>query len=196
MSKQKQSDDLPIHFFENQQAWEQWLGHHHASSPGVRLQIAKKQSGLTSVSYDEALEVALCYGWIDSRKETCDDKTWLQRFTPRGPQSIWSKVNKEKAERLIAGGRMKPAGLAAIETAKRNGQWDKAYEPSSSASLPDDFEAALLRNEKAKAFYETLDKRNKYAITFRIQSAKKAETRTKRIEQFISMLERQEKIYP
>lgn len=189
------SGELPILLFGDQRSWEDWLEANHDASPGVRLQIAKKQSGVVSVTYDEALESALCYGWIDNRKEALDDKTWLQRFTSRGAKSIWSKINKEKAELLIANGRMKPAGLKAIEAAKQNGQWDKAYEPQSSSSLPADFEIELNRNPKAKAFYESLDRTNKYAISFRINNVKKQETRAKKIQQFIQMLEKGEKIY-
>jgi uncharacterized protein YdeI (YjbR/CyaY-like superfamily) len=148
------------------------------------------------VSYGEAVESALCYGWIDSQAKSYDDKTWIQKFTPRGAKSIWSKVNKEKAEALIANGRMTASGLKAIETARQNGNWDNAYEPQSIASLPEDFSAALERNAKAKGFYETLNSQNKYAILFRIQNAKKLETRANRIRQLIAMLEKGEKIYP
>jgi uncharacterized protein YdeI (YjbR/CyaY-like superfamily) len=191
----KKSSEYPILFFEDQESWENWLEENHDSSSGIRLQIAKKQSGVVSLSYEEALESALCYGWIDSQKETFDDKTWLQRFTPRGAKSIWSKVNKEKAELFIKNGRMKPSGMKAIEIAKQNGQWDAAYEPQSSATMPEDFEIELNKNSIAKVFFETLDSRNRYAILFRIKSAKKQETRMKRIQQFIMMLEKGEKIY-
>lgn len=191
----KKSSELPILFFGDQESWENWLEKNHDSSSGIRLQIAKKQSGVVSLSYEEAIESSLCYGWIDSQKETFDEKTWLQRFTPRGAKSIWSKINKDKAELLIINGRMKPSGLKAIEIAKQNGQWDAAYEPQSSASIPKDFEIELNKNIKAKAFFETLDSRNRYAILFRIQSAKKQETRMKRIKQFLTMLEKGEKIY-
>ncbi|RTE02995.1 YdeI/OmpD-associated family protein [Paenibacillus whitsoniae] len=187
--------ELPVLHVEHQAAWENWLSQQHDTSPGVRLRIAKKGSGLSSVTYEEALESALCYGWIDSQKEKGDEQSWLQRFTPRGPKSLWSLVNKEKAERLIAEGRMKPSGLSAIETAKQNGQWDKAYASQSRAAVPDDFAEALARSSKAKAFFETLDSTNRYAMIFRIQQVKKAETRSKKIEQYIEMLEKGEKIY-
>ena len=187
--------EYPIQFFEDQESWENWLEENHDSSSGIRLQIAKKQSGVVSISYEEALESALCYGWIDSKKETFDEKTWLQRFTPRGAKSIWSKVNKEKAELFIKIGRMKSSGMKAIEIAKKNGQWDGAYEPQSSATIPEDFVIELNKKSIAKAFFETLDSRNRYAILFRIKSAKKQETRMKRIQQFIMMLEKGEKIY-
>jgi len=192
----EKTNELPVLFFSDPPSFEQWLAHHHGTSRGIRLQIAKKNSGITSVTYDEALEIALCYGWVDSRKEAFDEKTWLQRFTPRGAKSIWSKVNKEKAERLIADGRMKPSGFQAIEAAKRSGQWEKAYESQSRMVLPEDFAAELERNSRAKAFYDTLDSRNRYAILFRIRSAGKQETREKRIRQFLSMLEKGEKLYP
>ncbi|UVI30465.1 YdeI/OmpD-associated family protein [Paenibacillus spongiae] len=192
----KKSCEFPVLFFADQQSLENWLENNYDTSAGFRLQIAKKNSGVVSVSYDEALESALCYGWVDSQKETFDDKTWLQRFTLRGAKSIWSKVNKEKAELLITNGRMRPSGFKAIEAAKQNGQWDKAYESQSTASLPEDFAIELERNAKAKAFYDTLNRQNKYAIIFRIHNAKKQETRTKRIKQFVMMLEKGERIYP
>lgn len=191
-----QSGELPIMLFGDREAFEQWLEEHHDKSRGIRLRIAKKNAGVKSVTYDEALECALCYGWVDSRKEALDDETWLQRFTPRGPRSIWSQVNKDKAERLIAEGQMKPSGMQAIEAARRNGQWDKAYASQSAASMPDDLAAELARNPAAQAFYDSLDKQNRYAITFRIHQAKKPETRERRIRQFVEMLEKGERIYP
>ena len=192
----QQSVDLPILSFETQSSLEDWLSSNVANSAGVWLQIAKKGSGIASVTYDEAVESALCYGWIDSHKKTYDEQTWIQKFTPRGARSIWSKVNTEKAEALIAAGRMTEQGFKAIENAKQNGSWDNAYEPQSVASLPEDFIEELERNSKAKSFFETLNSQNKYAILFRIKNAKKPETRTTKIQQFISMLERGEKIYP
>ncbi|MFB0843037.1 YdeI/OmpD-associated family protein [Paenibacillus oleatilyticus] len=192
----KKESELPILLFADQPTWEAWLEQNHAASAGVRLRLAKKQADVVTLTYQEALESALCYGWIDSRKEAYDESTWLQRFTPRGAKSIWSKVNKDKAEALIASGRMQPPGLRAIEAAKQNGQWDKAYESQSRATVPDDLQSELDRNPQAKAFFETLDSQNRYAILFRVHSAKKAETRAKRIHQFVAMLERGEKIYP
>ena len=189
-------NDLPIVQFEERQAWASWLEENHAASSGVWLRLAKKASGLASVTYDEALEVALCYGWIDGQKKSYDDSSWLQKFTPRGAKSIWSKVNRGKAEQLIARGHMKPAGLAAIERARQAGRWDAAYDSQSNASVPEDFQAALDQNAEAQAFFATLNSRNRYAILFRIQTAKKAETRAKRIEQFIRMLENHEMLYP
>lgn len=188
--------DLPVLHFEQQRDWENWLEHNHATSPGVWLRLARKGSGMKSLSYAEALEVALCYGWIDGQKKRYDDASWLQKFTPRKAGSIWSKVNREKAEDLIRKGKMKPAGLKAIEKAKQNGTWDSAYDSPSRATVPDDFQEALDQNPRAKAFFATLDSRNRYAILFRIQTAKKPETRKQRIERFIGMLERHEKLYP
>ncbi|HMD82700.1 MAG TPA: YdeI/OmpD-associated family protein [Anaerolineales bacterium] len=190
------STDLLILPFANKKKWTDWLASQHDKSTGVWLKIAKKDSGIASLTYDEALESALCYGWIDGQKKGFDDKYWLQKFTPRGPKSIWSKINTEKAERLIASREMKPAGLKAIEAAKKDGRWDAAYASQKNILVPDDFRAALDQNKKAKAFFATLKSVDRYAILFRIQTVKKAETRTKRIQQFVEMLERNEKIYP
>jgi uncharacterized protein YdeI (YjbR/CyaY-like superfamily) len=189
------STDLPILPFANKNKWTDWLARQYDKSAGVWLKIAKKDSGIASLTYDEALESALCYGWIDGQKKGFDDKYWLQKFTPRGPKSIWSKINTEKAERLIASGEMKPPGLKAIEAAKKDGRWDAAYASQKNILIPDDFQAALDENKRAKAFFATLNSVNRYAILFRIQTAKKAESRTKRIQQFVEMLERNEKIY-
>src|SRR5215470_5036318 len=192
----RNATDLPVLPFERQKDWDVWLGKNHATSSGVWLKLAKKASGIQSVTYDEALEVALCYGWIDGQKRSHDEASWLQKFTPRGPKSIWSKINTEKAQQLIESGRMKSAGLKAVESARRDGRWDAAYASQSKAAVPDDLQAELDRNAKAKAFFATLDSRNRYAILHRVHTAKKAETRAKRIEQFIHMLEKKEKIYP
>jgi len=190
------STDLPSLPFASKKKWADWLAKQHDKSAGVWLKIAKKDSEIPSVTYDEALDVALCYGWIDGQKKGFDDKYWLQKFTPRGSKSIWSKINTEKVERLIASGEMKPAGLKAIELAKQDGRWDAAYASQKNISVPEDFQAALDNNKKAKAFFATLNSVNRYAILFRIQTAKKPETRAKRIQQFVEMLERNEKIYP
>lgn len=189
------SSSFPVLPFSSKNKWADWLARQHDKSTGVWLQLAKKDSGIASVSYDEALDVALCYGWIDGQKKGLDDKYWLQKFTPRGPRSIWSKINTEKAERLIASGEMKPAGLQAVELAKQDGRWEKAYEGQKRVSVPDDFQAALDNNEKARAFFATLNSTNRYAILFRIHNAKKPETRAKRILQFVEMLEKGQKIY-
>jgi len=188
--------DLPVQSFANQKGWAAWLNKNHKTSSGIWLKLAKKLSGIQSVTYDEAIEVALCYGWIDGQKGSYDETCWLQKFTPRGPKSIWSKINTEKVLKLIESGRMKPAGLKAVENAKLDGRWDAAYAPQSKATVPEDLQVELDRNKKAKAFFATLDSRNRYAILHRIHNAKKPQTRVKRIEQFIRMLERKEKIYP
>ncbi len=190
------SAELPVRLFKDASAWEDWLAKHHAMSAGLWLRIAKVASNVESVAYAEALEVALCYGWIDGQKKTCDAATWLQKFTPRGKRSIWSKINREKAERLIECGRMKSAGLEAVHRAKANGQWDSAYDSHRTAGVPDDFQRALDAHPKAKAFFVTLNSANRYAILFRIQTVKRAETRANKIEQFIAMLERHEMIHP
>lgn len=158
--------------------------------------MAKKGSGLQSVTYLEAVEVALCYGWIDGQSKSVDDKVYVQKFTPRGANSIWSKVNRNKAESLIAAGKMQPAGLRAIERARENGRWDAAYDSASTASVPEDFQAALDQNAAANAFFATLNSANRYAILFRLQNARTPTTRAKRIAQFVAMLERQEKFHP
>jgi uncharacterized protein YdeI (YjbR/CyaY-like superfamily) len=188
--------ELPTLPFKSKRKWADWLAKQHDKSAGVWLQLAKKDAGIASVTYEEALDVALCYGWIDGQKKSFNDKYWLQKFTPRGPRSIWSKINTEKAEKLIASGEMKPAGLKAIEAARSDGRWEAAYSSQKNMSVPEDFRAALDKNKKAKAFFATLNSVNRYAILFRIQAAKKAETRARRIQQFVEMLERGEKLYP
>ena len=190
------STDLPILPFASKKKWADWLARQHDKSAGVWLKLAKKGSEIPSVMYDEAVEVALCYGWIDGQKKGFDDKYWLQKFTPRGARSIWSKINTQKAEKLIKSGEMKPAGLQAIEAAKQDGRWDAAYESQKTISVPDDFQAALDKNPKAKAFFVTLNSVNRYAVLFRIHNVKSAETRTKRIQQFVGMLEKGEKLHP
>lgn len=189
------SKDIPILPFASKKKWADWLASQHDKSSGVWLKLAKKGSEIRSVTYDEALEAALCYGWIDGQKKGFDDKYWLQKFTPRGPKSIWSKINTGKVEKLIRSGEMKPAGLKAIDAAKQDGRWDAAYESQKNISVPDDFQAALDKNLKAKAFFTTLNSVNRYAILFRIHNAKRAETRVRRIQQFVEMLERGEKLH-
>jgi uncharacterized protein YdeI (YjbR/CyaY-like superfamily) len=187
--------ELPEIPFESKKKWADWLAKQHDKSAGVWLKIAKKDADVSSVTYEEALEVALCYGWIDGQKKGFDDQYWLQKFTPRGPKSIWSKINTEKAERLIASGEMQPAGLKTIELAKQDGRWQAAYEGQKTISVPEDFQAALAKNKKANAFFATLNSVNRYAILFRIHNAKRPETRAKRIQQFVEMLARGEKIH-
>jgi uncharacterized protein YdeI (YjbR/CyaY-like superfamily) len=188
--------DLPVMLFKHQKAWEGWLGKHFDSSAGLWLRLGKKSADLQSVSYQEALDVALCHGWIDGQKNRFDEASWLQRFTPRGPKSVWSKINRAKALALIEQGRMRPAGLAAIAIARKNGRWDAAYDSYRTAAPPNDLRIALDKSSKAKAFFATLNRQNRYAILFRIQTAKKVETRQRRIRQFVQMLAKHEKIYP
>lgn len=176
-------------------AWESWLSKHHATSSGVWLKIVKKNSKMKGPSYEEALDAALCFGWIDGQKDVFDGDYWLQRFTPRTPRSKWSRINVEKAVRLTKQGRMRTAGLIQINEAKADGRWDAAYEPQGAASVPDDLRRALDKNRKARAFFESLDGRNRYAILYRIQDAKKPETRARRIQTYVAMLNEGRKIH-
>ena len=187
--------ELPTVPFESKKKWADWLAKQHDKSSGVWLKIGKKDTGISSVTYEEALDVALCYGWIDGQKKGFDEKYWLQKFTRRGPKSIWSKINTEKAERLIASGEMKPAGLKAIELAKQDGRWEAAYASQKNISIPEDFQAALDKKKKAKTFFSTLKSAERYSFLFRIHHAKKPETRAKRILQFIEILEKGEKLH-
>ncbi len=180
----------------SQQEWEEWLEARHATSKGLWLKIAKKDSGIDSVSYAEALDSAIRYGWIDGQKGSHDEQFWLQKFTPRGPRSKWSRVNRDKAAELLRRGRMKPAGLAQIERAQQDGRWEAAYEGQSKATVPDDLQRELDRNPAAQAFFAALDSTNRYAILYRLQGAKKPETRARRLEKYIAMLNEQRKVYP
>ena len=190
------SDSLPVISFDTGAAWESWLQAEHASSPGVWLKIAKKGAGAQTVTYPEALAVALCFGWIDGQKGRLDDDYWLQRFTPRKPGSRWSRINTDKAAELIEAGRMRPAGLAEVEQARADGRWAAAYEPQSTSAVPDDLAAELARDESARAFFETLNSANRYAILYRIGSAQRPETRARRIAKYVAMLAEHKKIYP
>jgi len=189
-------DGSLVRLFKSKQDWAAWLEKNHRKGTGLWLRLAKKDSRLRSVSYKEALEVALCYGWIDGQKRPESEQTWLQRFLSRSSKSVWSKINREKALALIVSGEMKAAGLEAIENAKKNGRWDTAYDSPSRATVPSDFQTALDANPRATAFFKTLDRTNRYAVLWRIQTVKKAETRARKIQQFITMLEREEKIHP
>src|SRR5215207_4004661 len=187
--------ELPTKPFANKKKWADWLAKQHGKSAGVWLKLAKKDSGIKSITYEEALDVALCYGWIDGQKKGFDDKYWLQKFTPRGKKSIWSKINTEKAERLIASGQMQPAGLMAIEVAKQDGRWEAAYASQKNILVPEDFQAALAKNKKALAFFGTLKSAERYSFLFRLHNAKKPETRAKHIRNFVEMLEKGDKIH-
>jgi uncharacterized protein YdeI (YjbR/CyaY-like superfamily) len=189
------ADDLPILLFASPGELEAWLEENHAAAEGVWLKIAKKGSGVESVTYAEALELALCFGWIDSQKRGFDEKHFLQRFTPRRPRGKWSRINREKAEGLIDAGAMRAAGLAEVETAKADGRWEAAYAGQRTAEVPADLQLELDGNDAARDFFASLDGANRYAIIYRLEEAKKPETRTRRLRKFIGMLERGEKIH-
>ncbi|MBR8497664.1 YdeI/OmpD-associated family protein [Burkholderia cenocepacia] len=180
----------------SQLEWENWLGQNGSTSTGVWLRLAKKGTGQQTVTYEQALESALCHGWIDGQKKAESEQYWLQRFTPRSANSIWSKLNKDRAEALIAAGRMCAAGMREIEKARKDGRWEAAYTSASNSIAPDDLQVALDANPKAAKFFATLNSRNRYAILFRIQNAKKPETRARKIAEFIDMLKRGETFHP
>ena len=184
-----------IRLFATPASWAAWLEKNHGKSASLWLRLAKKGSGLRSVTYAEALEAALCYGWIDGEKRGESEQAWLQRFLPRSAGSIWSKINRDKAVALIASGRMKAAGFAAVEAAKKAGRWDAAYDSPKAAKVPGDFQEALDANPRAEKFFQALDGANRYAVLFRIQTVKKAETRARKIREFVEMLERGERIH-
>ncbi|MCB9235812.1 MAG: YdeI/OmpD-associated family protein [Bacteroidia bacterium] len=185
---------LPTLEFKTPASFETWLEKNHTQTSGFWLKIFKKGSGQETITYAEALDVALCYGWIDGQKQSYDDQAWLQKFSPRRAKSIWSKVNIGHVERLIGAGRMKTAGFAEIERAKADGRWEKAYEPSSKMTIPDDFLQELSKNQEAETFFKTLNKTNLFMIGFKLQSAKKPETRSKRMREIIDKLARGEKL--
>jgi uncharacterized protein YdeI (YjbR/CyaY-like superfamily) len=189
------SDDLPQLAFASDADWEAWLQKHHANSDGVVIKMAKKSSGIASVAYPEVLETALCFGWIDGRRKALDDRHFLQRFTPRRARSRWSKINREKAEALIAAGRMRPAGLAEVERAKADGRWEAAYEGQRAITVPDDLQRELDARPQAAAFFAQLSSQNRYAILYRLQDAKRPQTRARRLAQFVAMLEAGETIH-
>jgi uncharacterized protein YdeI (YjbR/CyaY-like superfamily) len=182
--------------FATAEEWERWLEDNHAAADGVWVKIAKKGTGIDSVRYPEVLESALCFGWIDARRNALDDTHFLQRFTPRRARSRWSRINRDAAEQLIAEGRMRPAGLAEVERAKADGRWDAAYESPKNAQIPDDLQRELDARPQAKAFFAELSSQNRYAILYRLQDAKRPETRARRLAKFVAMLEAGETIYP
>jgi uncharacterized protein YdeI (YjbR/CyaY-like superfamily) len=194
MAKAKR--DLPVVAFKSQQAWDAWLTSQSAQSKGLWLKLAKKASGIASVSKAEAIDTALCHGWIDGQLDSFDGNYWLIRFTPRQSTSKWSEKNRARALQLVELKRMQSAGLGEIERAKKDGRWDAAYAPQSTAQVPDDLHAALAKNKQAKSFFETLGSTNRYAILHRIHDAKKAETRMARIEKYVAMLIEGKTIYP
>ena len=190
------ASDYPILLFADRAAFRTWLDAHHASEPGLWLRIAKAASPLRSVTYAEALDVALCFGWIDGQKKSHDADSFLQKFTPRQKRSPWSKRNREHVARLTAAGEMHAAGLAAVEAARADGRWDRAYDSPAKATVPDDLQAALDAHPDAKAFFATLNGANRYAILYRVQTAVKPETRARRVAELIAMLGRGEKLHP
>ena len=189
-------EELPVLGFANRAAWESWLDAQHEQSPGIWLKIAKKGSGTDSVSYPEALEVAICYGWIDGQKRGLDEQHWLQRFTPRKPGGRWSRINTEKAAELIAAGRMRPAGQHEVDLAQADGRWETAYAGQRAITIPEDLRRELARNDAAREFFATLSGVNRYAILYRIGSVKRPETRARKIAQYIAMLAEHKTIYP
>jgi len=173
----------------------QWLAKNHSVSNGIWVRFFKNCSGVPSVSYDEALDAALCFGWIDGQLKKCDEASWVRKFTPRRPKSVWSKRNREHAERLIKSGQMQAAGLREVEAAKQDGRWKAAYDSASQMVIPDDFLKELSKNEQAEAFFGTLNRANVYAIVWRLQTAKKPETREKRLQTILTMLANGQKFH-
>jgi uncharacterized protein YdeI (YjbR/CyaY-like superfamily) len=184
------NDDLPIIPFESSHAWEEWLEHNQATSSGVWLRIAKKASGIPSITYQEAVDWALCYGWIDGQRQSFDEQWFLQRFTPRRSRSRWSQVNRDKVQALIERGLMRPAGYEEIERAKADGRWDDAYASSTNMEVPDDLRVALDAEPSAAAAFAALNASSRYSILYRVHHTKAPEARAQRIEQFVTMLAR------
>jgi uncharacterized protein YdeI (YjbR/CyaY-like superfamily) len=195
MATDEVRDGQPVLTFADQAAWERWLEANHEIARGVWAKLAKKSTGIASVQYPEVLDTALCFGWIDGQRVSHDATYFLQRFCPRTAKSPWSQINVAKVDALIAAGRMRPAGQAAIDRAKADGRWDRAYEPASQATVPADLQARLDATPAAAAFFATLDSRNRYAVLYRLQDAKRPETRAKRLEQFVAMLARRETLH-
>ena len=188
-------DGKPVLAFASSEDWEAWLEREHAASDGVWIKFAKKGSGVASVAYPEAVEVALCYGWIDSQMQSLDERFYVQKFTPRRARSKWSRINRDKIEELTKAGRMKPAGLAEVELAKADGRWEAAYASPSTVELPPDLQRALDASPQAAEFWAGLNKANRFALVYQLEDAKKPETRERRLAKFMAMLERGEKLY-
>ena len=186
----------PRHFFATDAEWEAWLERYHVAAPGVWVPIAKKGSGLASVRYPEVLETALCFGWIDARRQRLDDTHFLQRFTPRRARSRWSQINRAKAEALIRAGRMRPAGQAEVDAAKADGRWQAAYAPQRAAEIPPDLQRELDARPAAAEFFAQLSSQNRYSIIYRLQDAKRADTRARRLQKFVAMLEARDSVHP
>lgn len=190
-----QLNTIPTIEFKTAKTFETWLAKNHENSNGLWLKIFKKDSGIKTINYAEALDIALCYGWIDGQKQTYDEQAWLQKFCPRRAKSIWSKINTGHVERLIKEGRMRPAGLKAIEAAKADGRWEKAYDSPGKMTMPEDFLRELSKNKKAETFFKSLNKTNLFTIGFRLQTAKKQETREKSMKEIMEMLAKGEKFH-
>ena len=186
--------DLPVKRFRSQEAWEKWLRAEHERSQGIWLEFAKKASGRASVNYKEALEVALCYGWIDGQTAAVDETWYRQRFTPRRPRSKWSEINRTSVERLHGERRLAPAGIRQMEAAKADGRWDAAYPSPANMEVPPDLAAALETNSRARKNFEGLDRQNRFAILYRLHDAKRPETRARRLAEYVRMLARGEKM--
>jgi len=195
MRKMKSKQEGEIISFDSPDAWRKWLDKNHTSSVGIWLRFFKMGSGVASVTYDEALDEAICYGWIDGQLKPYDKKSWIRKFTPRRPNSMWSKRNIDKVARLRKEGRMKRAGLREAEEARTDGRWDMAYDPGSKMEMPADFLNRLSRSKRATVFFKTLNKANTYAIAWRLQTARKPETRERRMAEILAMLEREEKFH-
>ena len=187
--------DSPVLPFKTTKDLALWLSKHHAVATGIWMRLYKKDSGVVSITYAQALDVALCYGWIDGQKKSYDAESWIQKFTPRRPKSIWSKRNREHIARLENAGLMKPAGIKQVEAAKADGRWEQAYDSSSNMVVPEDFLKELAKSKKTENFFKTLNKTNTYAIVFRLQTAKKPETRVKRMKAILDMMKKGEKFY-
>lgn len=187
--------DFEIIAFRSAKEWERWLAKRHTGSTGIWLRFFKKGSGIVSVTHAEALAAALCFGWIDGQLKKHDEESWLRKFAPRRPQSVWSKRNRELVEQLAEAGKMRPAGLQEVEAAKADGRWDRAYDSPSKMTVPEDFLKELSRNKTARTFFETLNKANTYAITWRLQTAKKPDTREQRMRAIIEMLAKGKKFH-
>jgi uncharacterized protein YdeI (YjbR/CyaY-like superfamily) len=189
-------DNYPVKSFKSAADFEKWLDKNHKKADGLWMKIAKANTGIKSIAFPDALDIALCYGWIDGMRRGLDDEYYMQKFTPRRGKSVWSVINKDKVAQLIKQGRMKEAGLDAIERAKKNGQWDRAYLSPANAEVPEDLQEALNSNKKAKAFFAKLSSQNRFAILYRLHHVKREETKKKKIHEYIKMLEQGRTIYP
>ena len=187
--------DLPVIAFSSREEFVQWLEAEHDTSPGISMKIAKKASGIPTIDFVEAIEVALCFGWIDGQRDKLDDDYYLQRFTPRRPKSKWSNINRRRVAELIEAGEMRPAGLAQVDSAKADGRWEAAYDGPKTAAVPADLQAALEANPAAAAFFATLSSRNRFSIIYRIEDAKRPQTRASRIVKYVDMLNENKTIY-